>query len=234
MFPIRWNKAFRKKDGSISTINEAIQEGGGQYELPTASANTKGGIKIGNGLSMDGEVLNNSNPTQYTLPTASAGTLGGVKVGSGLAINDGVLSVPGGQVSVTPNYTTGRLECGTSGDWKYYIEMSREYIGVAMQGYEISTSADSSAIHAKIDIYAIAYNEGIVSKELITTLVHDGVNTYSDDNISVSYGGGSPSIGWNINTLETLYKTDGTTWDSFTTWAYDTTVDYILLEEDPT
>ena len=61
MFPIPWNKLFRKKDGTITTIDEAISSGGGGgggYTLPTASTNTKGGIKIGNGLIMDGEVLN--------------------------------------------------------------------------------------------------------------------------------------------------------------------------------
>lgn len=58
MFPLPWNKAYRKKDGSLATIDDAIQNGGGQYELPTASASTKGGVKIGSGLTMDGESLN--------------------------------------------------------------------------------------------------------------------------------------------------------------------------------
>lgn len=92
MFPLRWNFPFRKKDGSMTTVEEAISSGGSSYELPTASANTKGGVKIGSGLSMSGETLNNSNPTPYSLPTASAEVLGGIKVGSGLSIADGVLS----------------------------------------------------------------------------------------------------------------------------------------------
>lgn len=57
MFPIPFNFPFRKKDGSITTISDAISSGGSPYELPTASANTKGGIKIGNRLTMTGEVL---------------------------------------------------------------------------------------------------------------------------------------------------------------------------------
>lgn len=102
MFPIPFNFPFRKKDGSLSTIGDEINAGGGgsSYTLPTASANVKGGVKIGEGLSMDGDVLNNTNPTPatpYTLPTASDDTLGGVKVGSGLAIDEnGVLSTSGG------------------------------------------------------------------------------------------------------------------------------------------
>ncbi|MBR2152209.1 MAG: hypothetical protein IJ944_02845 [Clostridia bacterium] len=97
MFPIPFNFPFRKKDGSVTTIENAISGGGTPYTLPTASANTKGGIKIGAGLTMDGEVLNNSNPTPYALPTASDETLGGIKVGDGLSIDEnGVLSASGG------------------------------------------------------------------------------------------------------------------------------------------
>ena len=102
MFPIPFNFPFRKSNGDISTIGAEISAGGGgsSYTLPTASASVKGGVKVGEGLTMDGEVLKNTNPTPatpYTLPTASAETLGGVKVGTGLTINEnGVLSASGG------------------------------------------------------------------------------------------------------------------------------------------
>lgn len=99
MFPINWNFPFRKSDGSMSTIGEEISEGGGGggYTLPTASTTTKGGVKIGVGLTMDGEVLKNTNPNAYTLPTADAEVLGGIKVGTGLSIDEnGVLSASGG------------------------------------------------------------------------------------------------------------------------------------------
>ena len=98
MFPIPFNFPFIKKNGERTTIGDAIDAGGGggSYTLPTASAETKGGVKIGSGLTMTGEVLSNNNPTPYSLPTASAETLGGVKVGSGLSIVEGVLSATGG------------------------------------------------------------------------------------------------------------------------------------------
>lgn len=64
------------------------------YVLPTAAADTLGGVKVGSGLSITEGVL--SNNYTYTLPTAAADTLGGVKVGSGLSITDGVLSATGG------------------------------------------------------------------------------------------------------------------------------------------
>lgn len=81
-----------------AAVNELID--GGSYSLPTASADVKGGIKVGDGLTMDGEVLKNTNPTPatpYTLPIASANTLGGIKVGNNLSIDqNGVLSASGG------------------------------------------------------------------------------------------------------------------------------------------
>lgn len=57
MFPLRWNFPFRKKDGSMVNLEDAMSGGGGGYTLPTASAETKGGVKIGSGLTMTGEVL---------------------------------------------------------------------------------------------------------------------------------------------------------------------------------
>ena len=88
----RSNFPFIKKNGERTTIGDAIDAGGGgsQYTLPTASEDTKGGVKIGSGLKMTGEVMS------LDMPTASAETLGGVKVGSGLSITDGVLSAAGG------------------------------------------------------------------------------------------------------------------------------------------
>lgn len=112
MFPIPFNFPFRKSDGSVTSIGSAIESGGGSYTLPTASASTKGGVKIGVGLTMDGETLNNSNPTPFTLPTASDETLGGVKVGDGLSIDDnGILSAIGGGGSSLHMYevTTNQL-----------------------------------------------------------------------------------------------------------------------------
>lgn len=97
MFPIPFNFPFRKKDGSVTTIDAAISGGGTPYTLPTASDTVKGGVKVGAGLTMDGETLKNTNPTPYTLPTASDSTKGGVKVGDGLEIDEnGVLSASGG------------------------------------------------------------------------------------------------------------------------------------------
>ncbi|NLL64047.1 MAG: hypothetical protein GX241_07470, partial [Ruminococcaceae bacterium] len=85
-----------------------------EYELPTATESTLGGVKIGENLSIDGSgvlsavdtvykagdgisiddgVISSNVVNEYELPIASASVLGGVKVGGNLNIDqDGVLS----------------------------------------------------------------------------------------------------------------------------------------------
>ena len=116
--------ASQSANGMMSAADKKkldnISEGANAYSLPTASATTKGGVKIGDNLSMEGEVLNAkdttySNATQsvsgllsasdkkkldgiasganaYTLPVASETELGGVKVGENLSISEGKLN----------------------------------------------------------------------------------------------------------------------------------------------
>lgn len=55
MFPLNWNIPFIKKNGVRSTLGKELAAS--TYTLPTASAGVKGGVKIGNGLTMTGEVL---------------------------------------------------------------------------------------------------------------------------------------------------------------------------------
>lgn len=54
MFPLNSNDPYINDDGSRSRLGDVIESGG---ELPTASTTTKGGIKVGNGLVMDGETM---------------------------------------------------------------------------------------------------------------------------------------------------------------------------------
>ena len=73
---------------NISLYIENLLE---DWTLETASESVKGGIKVGNGLYMDGDSL---NAKQYTLLPATKDSLGGVMVGDGLSITgDGALSV---------------------------------------------------------------------------------------------------------------------------------------------
>ena len=51
MFPLRWNFPFRKKDGSMVNLEDAVSGEG--YELPIAGENILGGVKIGDGVNID-------------------------------------------------------------------------------------------------------------------------------------------------------------------------------------
>lgn len=73
-------------------VEDKIGNAGRNYELPIASSDTLGGIKIGNTLSVNAE----DGTVNYNLPAATTEELGGVKVGSQLEVTeDGTLnSVP--------------------------------------------------------------------------------------------------------------------------------------------
>lgn len=97
---------------SYNSTTGVISTTANNYTLPTASASTLGGVKIGSGItittgviSADSQTDNNftnalktkldgieASANNYALPTASASTLGGVKIGSGISISSGVIS----------------------------------------------------------------------------------------------------------------------------------------------
>lgn len=55
MFPINFNFPFRKSNGELTTIGKMIENAGGggePYELPPATANNLGGVKIGEGINV--------------------------------------------------------------------------------------------------------------------------------------------------------------------------------------
>ena len=100
-----------KPDGTTVTVDaDGTLHGSQSYELPTMSATTKGGAKLGAGLSVADDTLSLSgesytsaektklagieaNANNYTLPTMDATTKGGAKVGDGLSVSNDVLSV---------------------------------------------------------------------------------------------------------------------------------------------
>lgn len=94
-----------------------IATGANAYTLPKASSSTLGGLKIGNGLSIDndGVVSVDGGTGDYVLPKASADTLGGIKVGTNLSINSstGVLSAT--DTKYTPSTESiGSASAGTA------------------------------------------------------------------------------------------------------------------------
>ena len=82
-------------NGSGTLQFTTVAGGSSNYNLPTASAQTLGGVRVdGTTITINGSgVISSANV--YTLPTATSTVLGGVKVGNGLDINNGVLSVTG-------------------------------------------------------------------------------------------------------------------------------------------
>lgn len=78
---------------NIKTINGTSILGSGDMTtpLPTASASTLGGVKIGSGINVTSEGVISAQ--SYSLPTASASVKGGVKIGSGLKIANEVALV---------------------------------------------------------------------------------------------------------------------------------------------
>lgn len=68
MFPLTSNEAYIKSTGERSTLGAVI--GGGSQNLPTASADTKGCVKIGSGLKMTGEVLSADQVPAHTIAEA--------------------------------------------------------------------------------------------------------------------------------------------------------------------
>ena len=84
-------------NNTIYNVTDDIVESGGLIELPVASTDTLGGVKV------DGKTINIAQDgvisaiipkvEEYVLPTASTTTLGGVKVdGETITIEDGVIS----------------------------------------------------------------------------------------------------------------------------------------------
>lgn len=114
---------------------DGIEANANNYSLPTASANTKGGVKIGSNLSMSGDTLNATDTTysnattsasglmsssdktklngiaenanNYSLPTASATTKGGIKIGSNLSMSGEVLNATDTTYGVVSKTTNG-------------------------------------------------------------------------------------------------------------------------------
>lgn len=83
--------AHNKFSNDILALQKAVATISSTYQLPTASDKTKGGVRIGSGLSMAGEVLY-SLAENYTLPTASDTVKGGVKIGDGLEMSGDTLN----------------------------------------------------------------------------------------------------------------------------------------------
>lgn len=74
MFPLPWNKAYRKKDGSLTTLDDAIKNGGGGggSDLPDYDSSDAGKVLA---VGLDGTL-------EWVTPSSS-----GTSVGTNTSIN---------------------------------------------------------------------------------------------------------------------------------------------------
>ena len=163
------------------------------YTLPTANETLKGGIAVGDGLTLSGDTL---NAIPYTLPTASETLKGGIFIGEGLTIEGGTLSTA---LDIPAPYTLptasanqkGCVKIGTGlemvGDvLNATIEAPEEYIlptasttqkggvrigkGLYMEGdvLNVSGASDTEQDTKSINIKNIIKGSGGSGSEIIT------------------------------------------------------------------
>ena len=142
------------------------------YNLPIATENTLGGIKVGNRLSISGGILS-ADDQSYSLPIAGANTLGGIKVGQNLSIdNNGVLSATGGGSPSLSDWGWDVLR--NTIEWSGgFAPQHRQLVGyitfakknamigkmVIIQGIHVSASEDGSSFLGTLDFdFHYAYN----------------------------------------------------------------------------
>lgn len=78
--------------GNLHISGKLTADGG--IDIPIATAESVGGIKIGENLTISEDGTLSANSGGYTLPIATADTLGGVKIGDNIAVtDDGTISV---------------------------------------------------------------------------------------------------------------------------------------------
>lgn len=95
-----------------------VEQGGlDPYVLPTATRTAKGGVIVGDGLSITpGGVLSTVSQGgggTATLPVATSVTLGGVKIGAGITVTpDGIISVPASSGVADGAVTSAKIASG--------------------------------------------------------------------------------------------------------------------------
>lgn len=171
------------KDGTIPHIGENgnwfIGEtdtgvsAGSDYELPVASSDTLGGIKVGANLSITGEGVLSANASQYELPIASSSTLGGIKISSDFTIDE-----------------DGTLHAASSGGSGYVLPVATaSTLGGVKQGTNVTITSDGT-LNATDTTYSVATSsqDGLMSSADKTKL--DALPT--NDSLTTSLNGKVP------------------------------------------
>lgn len=176
--------------------------GGSTYILPTASADTLGGVKVGDNLNIDDGVL--SAPDPYELQAASDETLGGIKVGSNLSIDEnGVLSAAGGSGVVS--YSLTEREIGTWIDGKKLYERTFNIFSNGASQYPVSNSEYDIGLSG-VDT---AFVYGVVGERLVsgTPQYVDWGNTPTELIVVLNKTAGKLYINPKTHTYDNFYVT---------------------------
>jgi hypothetical protein len=144
--------------------------------LNAATSGALGGIRVGTGLSIDGNGILSSSVSAYTLPNASGSVLGGVKVGTGLSIDGGgILS------STITQFTLPTASTSVLGGVKIdgsTITISAGVIsavpGIAAAGSLTGTTLASGVVNSSLQtlgsVQALNMSGSIISKQISRTL----------------------------------------------------------------
>ena len=194
------------------------------YTLPTASESTKGGIKVGDGLGMNGETLNVTlqtattstnglmssadktklnNLENYTLPTASHTVKGGVKIGDGLAMIGESLTAETYDLPTASNSIKGGVMIGDG------LSMDGDTLNVTLEA--ASTSANglmSAADKTKLNGLENYSLTPASSESLGGIKIGDGLSIDAGGKLNVTLSGGSTSSTLKLNTVEYIKGTD--------------------------
>jgi hypothetical protein len=94
--------------------NEVVSGGGSSYTLPTGSADVKGGVKVGEGLQMDGDVLSVAEAPyelieEYTIPEGGIATFRRTEEPDGTPYNFKAIRIKtqmdvAGAANLSPNF----------------------------------------------------------------------------------------------------------------------------------
>ena len=113
------------------------------YTLPTATGSVLGGVKIGSGISIDGNGVISAS-AGYTLPNATTTTLGGVIVGSGLSVSSGTVSLASHTHAASDitsgTIATARLGSGTASS-STFLRGDQTYAAAPVTSVDGSTGA---------------------------------------------------------------------------------------------
>lgn len=119
------------------TFGETIEN---PYELPIASSDILGGVKIGNNINIDENGVISTDA--YELPIANADTLGGVKIGDNIDVDEnGVISIQPYTLPVATDQNLGGIKIGEGLTIDNNGVVSVDYIHIAQGTITIGTNS---------------------------------------------------------------------------------------------